>query len=326
MAERRLGIIALLLCACLCVMPYTAWAASTTDAREPVAVDRECTLTIAYSHDGTAFPDQRVQLYHIADVSADFQYTLTAAFAETGLILNGIQTNGEWKVIRTTLESYIVATKVAPSQTTATDESGKAAFSKLTPGLYLVSAVRVTRENTEYFFDSALIAVPGLGEDGLWQYDVAVSAKSEILPPTEPDEEIQLKVLKLWKGDEGRPSRPKSIEVEIFRDGTSYGIVKLSEENNWSYSWSAKADGATWTVVERNVPDGYTMTVGERETTFIITNTYQDLPKPPPPQTGDTANTLLYTILMYVSGTMLILLGVARKRRRHDETKETTHR
>lgn len=326
MAERRLGIIALLLCVCLCVMPYTAWAASTTDAREPISIDRECTLTIFYSHDGTAFPEQTVQLYQIADVSADFQYTLTPAFAETGLILNGIQTNGEWKVIRTTLESYIVAKKLAPEQTTVTDETGKADFSRLTPGLYLVSAVQVTLDDMECFFDSALIAVPGLGGDGLWQYEVAVSAKSEILPPTEPDEEIQLKVLKLWKGDEGRPSRPKSIEVEIFRDGISYGVVTLSEENNWSYSWSAKADGASWTVVERNVPDGYTMTVGERETTFVITNTYQDLPKPPPPQTGDTANTLLYTILMYVSGTMLILLGVARKRRSHDETKETTHR
>jgi hypothetical protein len=275
-------------------------------------------LTIFYSCDGTAFPDQTVQLYQIADVSADFQYTLTPAFAETELILNGIQTNGEWKVIRTTLESYIVAKKLAPEQTTVTDETGKADFSRLTPGLYLVSAVQVTLDDMECFFDSALIAVPGLGGDGLWQYEVAVSAKSEILPPTEPDEEIQLKVLKLWKGDEGRPSRPKSIEVEIFRDGISYGVVTLSEENNWSYSWSAKADGASWTVVERNIPQGYSVTVEERKASFVLTNTW--IPTEPddpgkPPQTGDTLNILPYIFLMSASGIMLVILGITGKKK-----------
>ena len=321
MAARRLGIIVFLLCFCLRLMPQYAYAASTTEAKEPIATDKECTLTICYSYGEKVFPDQIVKLYKVADVSANFQYTLTSSFAASGLILNGVQSNGEWKVIRSTLEAYILANNIAPTLTTTTDELGQACFTQLTPGLYLASAMSVVQDDLTCFFDSALTALPGLGTDGLWQYRVAVAAKPEILPPTEPDEEIQFKVLKLWKGDEGRTDRPQNIEVEIFRDGVRIETVVLSEDNHWSYSWTVMADGASWKAVEQNVPSGYTMTLEQRENTFVLTNARSDQPKPLPPQTGDTSNILLYTVLMYVSGTMLIILGIVGKRKLYEETK-----
>ena len=322
MAKRRFGIIALLLCFCLGMLPLQALAASTTDAKEPIDVDKECSLTIFYGCDGILFPDQSVTLYKIADVSADFQYTLTSSFVSSGLILNGIQTQGEWNVIRTTLESFILANNTEPIMTAVTDDTGIAGFASLKPGLYLASAVRVSQGDSQCVFDSALIALPGLGAEGYWQYQVAVVAKPEILPPIDSDEELEMKVLKLWRGDEGRSDRPQSIEVEIFRDGISYEIVVLSEENHWAYSWTAKADGASWKVVERNIPSGYTMTVEQRETTFVITNTRTDQPTPPPPQTGDTANILLYIVLMFVSGMGLVIFGMTGKRKHHEETNE----
>ena len=128
---------------------------------------------------------------------------------------------------------------------------------------------------------------------------------------------IRLSVLKLWRGDEDRNDRPKSIEVEIFCNGNSYKTVILSEENHWAYSWSAKDDGSRWTVVERNVPQGYTMTVEERGSSFVLTNTwtptYPDDPDKPP-QTGDTSNILLYIMLMIGSGSALIILGISGKK------------
>ena len=36
-----------------------------------------------------------------------------------------------------------------------------------------------------YSFDSALVALPGLSADGLWQYEVAVTSKSKAIPPAE---------------------------------------------------------------------------------------------------------------------------------------------
>lgn len=89
-------------------------------------------------------------------------------------------------------------------------------------------------------------------------------------------------------------------------------------------------------VVERNIPSGYAVTLEERTTTFILTNTLNpddpppddpppddpppDAPPPddPPdsPKTGDSPHILLYAVLMYVSGVALILLGITGKRKR----------
>ena len=318
MAKRRMGIIAFMLCVCLFLMPCQAQAASTTDAKEPISTEQDCSLDISYCSGGIAFSELPVRLYKIADVSADFQYTLTSSFEKSNLILNGIQTVGEWNVIRSTLETHILANDVAADINGITDAEGKASFGALKPGLYLAITDRVTQDNMTYAFDSALIALPGLDTDGLWQYQVEVTSKSQIIPPSEDDEEIEYKVLKLWKGDNGTSARPTTIEVEIFRNGASYQTVTLSEDSHWTYIWSAKDDGSDWKVVERNIPTGYTMTIEERETSFTLTNTYnRDVPdNPDPPQTGDTSNIMLWFILMIISGSMLIILGITGKRNR----------
>ncbi len=318
MAKRRIGIIAFMLCICLYLIPCQGQAASTADAKEPISTNENCSLKISYCSGGIAFSELPVKLYKIADVSADSQYTLTSSFEKSNLILNGIQTVGEWNVIRSTLETFILANDITADLNAKTDFAGKASFDALKPGLYLAITEHIIQDETTYVFDSALIALPGLGADGLWQYQVDVTSKSEIIPPSEDDEEIERKVLKLWKGDSGSSARPTTIEVEIFRNGTSYQTVTLSENNHWTFTWSAKDDGSDWKVVERNIPTGYTMTIEERETSFVLTNTLnRDVPgNPDSPQTGDTSNIMLWVILMIVSGSMLIILGITGKRYR----------
>jgi hypothetical protein len=100
--------------------------------------------------------------------------------------------------------------------------------------------------------------------------------------------------------------------------------VILPEENHWAYAWTAPDDGADWMVVERDVPAGYTVTVEERAASFVLTNTLisenppeEDETEPETsPKTGDTSNIMLYTMLMYGSGIILILLGISGKRKR----------
>ena len=319
MINRKIGIVVFLLCLCFHLIPHQAMAASTSDAVEPIIPENECSLTISYCYAETAFSDREVKLYRIAQVSADFKYTLTQPFEASGLILDGIRTAGEWNVIRSTLEAHILAYNIAPEFAAVTNEDGQVSFETLETGMYLAIVSQAEQDDLHYRFDSALIALPGLGPDGRWQYQVSVNAKGEVLPPVDPDEEVELKVLKLWRGDEGRTERPKSIEVEIFRDGSSYKTVILSEENHWAYTWTAKDDGSSWTVVERNIPQGYTVTVEERQSTFVLTNTWTPTdPDDPgrPPQTGDTSNILLYILLMVGSGSMLIILGITGKKSR----------
>ena len=314
MISRKMGIIFILLCLCFCLMPYQVMATSTSDAVEPMIPEKECSLTISYCYGETAFSGIEVKLYQIAEVSADFQYTLTQTFESSGLILDGIRTADEWNVVRSTLETHILADNIAPEFTAVTNADGQVNFGALKTGMYLAIVTQGEGQNLRYRFDSALIALPGLGPDGRWQYQVSVKAKGEALPPVEPDKVTELKVLKLWKGDERQENRPKQVEIEIFRNGISYETVILSEENHWSYSWKAKDDGAGWAVVERNVPEGYVMTVAVRETSFIVTNTWGSGDSGDPPKTGDTTNVLLYILLMTVSGTMLMILGITRKR------------
>ena len=322
MAKRRIAVMIALICLCFWLTPCYTMASSTIDASEPINVNQECMLTLTYICEGTAFEDISVKLYKIADVSSDYQYTLTSHFEQSELILNGVRTNGEWNVIRSTLEAHIIADNIKADAVAKTDSEGLVCFESLKPGLYLATVGTVTRKELTCFFDSALVALPGLNTEGNWQYQVTVASKSEMIPPS--DKEIELKVLKLWKGDEGRNSRPKNIEVEIFRDGASYKKVVLSEDDNWSYSWTAKDDGAKWTVIERNTPSRYTMTAQNRDTSFILTNTYTPAKPDGPfdtPQTGDTSNIMLYVILMIVSGSILILLGIIGKRNAHEENK-----
>ena len=304
MAKRRMGIMLFLFCLCLSLLPIGAQAASTADVAEPININESCTLTISYGYETTRFADVPVQLYKVAEVSADFQYALTAPFADSALQLNGIQSQGEWNAVRKTLEGKILSSGITPTATAVTDQNGQVTFSELKPGLYLVPAVYVEQEDLACAFDSALVALPGLGEDGRWQYQVAVICKAEYLPPIGGDEILEWKILKLWKGDSGKKDRPVSVNAEIYRNGILYETVTLSKENDWSYSWSAKKDGSYWMVVER-------------DNTFILTNTrIPDNLNDDNPETGDYGQPVLYLLLMCVSAGALILLAVAGKRKR----------
>lgn len=336
MAERRMAIIRRLLCLCLCFCMLTGQglAASQVWAAESVSPQNPCTITLSYVHDETAVSGVPVKLYRIADVSAGYQYTFTSVFSASGLQLNGIASAGEWNVIRSTLESYILSKGISADDTASTDQNGVVSFQNLTPGLYLAQGGRTAQGGLIYTFESAMISVPGRGDDGSLQYQVTAVPKSQvsILPGPDdppPEEEVEYKILKLWKGDAEKDVRPVSIEVELFCDGELYETVVLSEENQWSYTWKAK-EGSSWTAAERNIPEGYNVTIGKRENTFILTNTL--IPDNPPPEepsektpdtsrpkTGDTSNVLLYIIMMYVSGSILILLGIAGKRRKYEE-------
>ena len=319
MAKRRMAVIAAVGCLFLWCMPCCVSAASTADAIEPIRPDESVSLTLSCRCEGQAFADVPVQLYTVASVSAGCYYTLTDLFAPSALELNGVQTNAEWDVIRSTLEARIVADAIPADTVARTDENGNAQFDALTPALYLAVIGTVTQGELTCVFESALLALPSLGEDGRWQYEVSVASKSERIPPS--TEETEWTVTKLWKGDEGTSHRPTSIVIELFRAGQLYKTVTLSQENNWSYRWSAAKDGAAWTVSEPNVPNGYTMTVDERDSTFIVVNTFTE--KRPDesidtPQTGDTSNVMLYVILMIVSGGVLLILGMIGKKNKNE--------
>lgn len=98
--------------------------------------------------------------------------------------------------------------------------------------------------------------------------------------PGGSDEDIiAIKVLKLWKNDDEK--RPENIEIQLLCDDEIYDTVKLNSQNNWNYTWYDLDKSYTWQIVEKAVPDGYTVLVDKLENTYIVTNTYQLTDKTP---------------------------------------------
>lgn len=310
MAKRKTKVAAFILCLCLLVAPLRSFAASTSDAKELIDVDKSCSLTLSYSSNNTDFAGLSVKLYKIAEVSADFRYTLTPNFAGAGLNLNTVRSGDEWNTIRSTLEAYVLADLIAEDYLSITDAQGKAEFKDLAVGIYMVITDLAVTDTLECYFEPSLIVLPSLDASGMWNYDTAVTAKGQILPQ---EEEKTIKVVKSWKGD-NKNSRPQSIKVEIYKESVLYETVTLTAKNNWSYSFEATDNGAKWTVIERDVPKGYTMTVSKKDNTFVLTNSKTPSPADPP-KTGDTSNLMLYLVLMIISGLVLITLGFIGKKK-----------
>ena len=332
MIKKRIAVIVFLLCFCVHMMSFAVQAETASDHIDKAMTENKCSLTVSYCYGDTQFVDMHVKVYRIADASANLNYTLTQSFESLGLNLNEVQSVSEWNVIRYTLQTYIIANGINPDVVSKTNESGQVYFDSLDTGMYMVLTDQTIQNDFDCLFDSSLISLPGIDQNGKFIYNVLVNAKGEVLPPIDSDEKIEFKVVKLWN-DSGRQTiRPKEVEIEIFKDGISYKKTILSENNQWSYNWETNKDGAKWTVIERNVPGGYVMTVEERNNCFVLTNTRitendntdKDVKDPPEsgnnlPQTGDTLKLLPYSLLMSASGILLIILGVIRKRLNNED-------
>ncbi len=315
MKKRTTGWLSIFLCLCFLLCPLKAHASSTDQANAFINTDQACTLDLTYSFDGLLFSDVHVALYQVATVSRDFQYTATEAFAACGLNFNRVASQSEWNTIRSTLDNYIAAYGVTPVCTQQTNAEGNVVFTDLEPGLYLTSAVQVTCDGLRYYFASVLSALPKLNEENSWEYHVSAKCKPDVDNPT--GEDIAYKVLKLWKDEGKEENRTKSVEIDIIRDRKTVKTVVLSDDNDWSFSWYAEDDGSVWSVTERNIPKGYTMTVEKNLTTFTVINSW---PTPPSdiPKTGDTSNIGLCVVLMCLSGAALILLTIIQRRRQYE--------
>ena len=149
-------VLSFLLCAVLCVLfACTAYAASTTEATEPIDATRaDCTLTVSYPAAANCGVSLEVKLHYIADLSAEFQYTLRSPYPQVEL--NGISTQDEWNAVSYTLGAYITADEPEPLCTVSTDADGKAIFTGLRPGLYYVEDCAFTAGRTTYRYVASL--------------------------------------------------------------------------------------------------------------------------------------------------------------------------
>lgn len=285
------------------IIPYNVWATSTTEAKEKIDVSKGCNLKVIYEYDDYDFDDVEVKIYHIASVTSDFQYNLSSKLEEYPIKINGLKTDSEWDALEQTLNAYISADNIEEMLLEKIDNN-TINITNLEPGLYFIKIDKIDTDDYTLLFDSFLISVPELLDDGTWNYDIEVYPKAEEYTPKY--DEIKYTVVKQWIDD--KKKRPSSVDIEIYEDGELSSKQILSSKNNWTYEWITDDDGSIWTVVERNVPKGYNVTITKNKFNFNIVNIDPNS-KGGNPQTGD--NIKLYFYLLAGTFIGLILLAIS---------------
>ena len=285
----------------------------------PVEPDEPCTVTIkGYPGDGGHF-----YLYKLADVNETMSYTLTSDFEEFKDKIINVQDPEDWPVIAETLTNYVSDGSIAAryeGDYAGDKDTGKLVFENIETGLYLILSdpVDVPRKDTDpenvektvYWTTPMIITAPSavIPESGShntadieeWLYEFPVIPKYDCKVITY--EELEYKVVKQWM-DTDLENRPKSVNVDLLKDGVVQEKVVLDQSNNWSYSWTALDNGSVWTVKEVDIPAGYTVTITKNQTMFTIKNAK-------PPNTGDTPVSKTPLITMIVSGMVALLCGI----------------
>lgn len=194
--------------------------------------------------------NMNVSLYRVADEN----YNLVDAFSHYSIDLKQ-----DVQGAANALENRILMDGIEADAYAASDSSGKASFSGLESGIYLVVGKEVESNGVFYMPQVSLVSLSG---------DLSVDLKYET-----SNKASRIHVLKVWKKD-NKKSRPKSIEVCLLRsDGIVVDKVKLNSDNQWSYTWDSLSTLYTYRVMETSVPSGYKESCFREMDSVVLTNT-----------------------------------------------------
>lgn len=137
--------------------------------------------------------------------------------------------------------------------------------------------------------------------------------------PDEPESTVtERSVQKIWDDKGYEKKRPKSITVELLKNGTVFDSIVLSEESGWIYTWEnlekfdQNNDYITWSINEKTVK-GYNASVVLNGYTFVLTNSYD---RPYIPRTG----VLWWPVPMIAgAGVLCFTVGILIKKRNENE-------
>ena len=217
-----------------CLLPTTLFAKS-----DLMNLDVSCPVS-----------DMKVSLYRVADEN----YKLTGVFSNYSVDLKQ-----DVQGAANALENRILMDGIEADAYAASDSSGKAGFSGLESGIYLVVGKEVESNGVFYMPQVSLVSLSG---------DLSVDLKYET-----SNKASRIHVLKVWKKD-NKKSRPKSIEVCLLRsDGIVVDKVILNSDNQWSTTWNHLSTSYTYSVMETSVPSGYKESCTREKDTIVLTNT-----------------------------------------------------
>ena len=274
---KKCGCILLCTIMVLLMLPMQVFAAGAID------LERDVALTVSYKDGSTPLAGVEFSIYRVADVDAYAysEFTLTDGFASSNVSVNNLDSSG-WRAAAGTLAGYVQLNGIKALDSGSTNDDGLLTFPTdksivMKPGLYLVIGQKHTQNSTIYTAEPFLVSLPALNEiENNWDYIGTASPKFTSTPiiPIIPDPDVDRKVIKVWDDEGYEHNRPEQVIAVLLRDGVPYDSVVLDEDNDWTYRWTGLDADYTWTVTEKEVPNGYTVSIRKEGITYVITNTY----------------------------------------------------
>lgn len=273
--------------------------------------------------------DVEFWLYPVGTTDADGKFVLESPYSDYGVTLDDTTVSGLVAAAKT-LGDYITRDGIEPVATAVTDEFFEAEFTGLAQGAYLLLGdPKKEDDGYTYIPTPTLFSIPGLGQDGRPSMSVVQQVKF-----TRYTNVTELMVEKIWRNDTDQ-ERPGSIVVELLKDGEYYDEYTLtadgSEYGSWKYQWNGLDADSVYTIVEKEVPAGYTVVVTATGTEIVVVNTKDKPDEPDEPDEPDKPDTpdepdkphlpqtgqLWWPILFMIAGGLfLILMGlIVRKRK-----------
>ena len=275
----------------------------------------DLSITIEYENHGKKIKDVTFNIYYIAQMSDNLEFTWDEQFAflDSILELNDLTTD-DWKKISNTLSTYIDLYQLLPYDTNQTDTTGRAEFKDLKQGLYLIVGSKHVTNERMYSIMPSLVTLPNLDENRNWNGQIVIYPKYEDIGQV-----TSFEVIKQWVDSHNSSNRPEYIEIELLQDGTVIDVQKLSVENNWRYRWTNLETGFEYKVVEKELPAGYKVEINKIDKdSVVITNEYPNLP--PPPGLEDTGVMWWPVPILFITGLLFVIIGfiLARKENEYE--------
>lgn len=279
---RKLISVFLIVCG-LFMMPMTAFA-QDFDSNRIGSIS-----VILMDQDGkTPITGAELSLYYVATVKLNsknnLSYTFTNAFEDCGCALDD-------PALSVKLDAFVKEKSVS-IQKLVTDAHGNATFTNLPLGLYFVKQTGAVAGYAPC--TSFLVTVPNKSADS-YVYDINASPKTDVAKLTD------ITIEKVWNTDASTKAAD-SVTVQLLRDGVVVETATLSEQNNWRIIYSDMPESDAYSIVEVNVPKGFTATYSQSGYVFTVTNSASLI------QTGQ----LIWPIpILAMAGLCLITIGAS---------------
>lgn len=285
------------------------------------AADRS-TLRIRYHYENEPIPGAEFHLFYMGEADGKGGFELNSTFAAYP-VKTEYSSADEWTELAVTLKAYVEKDGLKADFSAVTDENGRIVFPDLSDGLYLVIGDKCSTEDYTCFALPCVVALPAWEESGgSYVRDTTVSPKlSREKNPENPPEPVSRKVIKVWEDNGNTSQRPKSITVDLLRDGTVYDTVTLSYDTDWRYFWEElpacdeEGNRIEWSVAE-HIENGsiYSVKIERTGATFTVTNSCV-LPTPtPPPVLPKTGQDWWPVPLLLGAGLIFLLIGIVRRK------------